>query len=376
MKIACLADLHITEKGTLGGKLFTLQGKNLKFLSLERCINFALDKLLKEKPEVVYITEAFDRFNPTPNEIALFIETVIKLRDNGSFLIIEPGNHGVDKNKLTASPYVFLKGQPNILYTDTPLHFRYTNHYTNLDFFILPYPIKYTQSEFFYALRKFKELAKENKKYNKKSVLLGHFSVDVSFEDEVIVRGEELKDFDLCLLGHIHGHQKVRDNIYYIGSLDRLTFNEENDKKGFLLVDFKDDGFDVNFIESPSLFLKTFYVEEVLAMSENEILDLKEKLKEKGQFAVYRIVGSVKEEKERQKVKRFVEELKDFNIVVNVKFNIEREIKPLVSSFKEVSEEEMILNYVQNHSLYKTLDKNDILTYHKKIKSKLERKML
>lgn len=371
MKIACLADLHITEKGTLGGKLFTLQGKNLKFLSLERCINFALDKLLKEKPEIVYVTEAFDRFNPTPNEIALFIETVIKLRDNGSLLIIEPGNHGVDKNKLTASPYVFLKGQSNILYTDTPLHFRYFD----FDFFILPYPIKYTQNEFFYTLHKFKELARENKKYNKKSILLGHFSVDVNFEDEVVVRGEELKAFDLCLLGHIHNHQKINDNIYYIGSLDRLTFNEENDKKGFLVIDYKYDRFDVNFIESPSLFLKTFYVEDILAMSENEMLNLKEKLKEKGQFAIYRIVGNIKEEKERQKVKDFIEELKDFNVIVNVKFNVEREIKPLVSSFKEISEEEMILNYVQNHSLYKTLDQNDILTYHKQIKNKLERKV-
>lgn len=366
MKIACLADLHITEKGTIGNKLFTSQGKNLKFLSLERCLNFAVERLIKEKPDIIFITEAFDRFNPTPNEIALFIETVIKLRENGSFIIVEPGNHGVDKNRLTASPYIFLKGQSNILYTDTPFHISYSD----VDIFILPYPIKYVKSEFFESLNKFKNIAKENKIKGKKSILLGHFSVDVDFEDEVVVRSEILKDFDLCLLGHIHNHQKI-NNIYYIGSLDRLTFNEENDKKGFLLVNLENDTFNVNFIESPALILRTFYTEEVLSFQEQDLIELKKEMEKNGQFSIYRLVGVIKEETEREKIKYFIDYLKDFNFVINIHFHVERKIKSIVpKENKELSEEEIIINYVQNHNIFKTINIDELLNYHKKIKSK------
>ena len=48
-----------------------------------------------------------------------------------------------------------------------------------------------------------------------------------------------LPTYDYIALGHIHKHQVVRDNplMVYSGSLQRVDFGEENDPKGFCVID-------------------------------------------------------------------------------------------------------------------------------------------
>lgn len=65
----------------------------------------------------------------------------------------------------------------------------------------------------------------------------------------------EAAGFDLVALGHIHKPQRIDGNVFYSGSLNALTFNDEGEERGFWLHHFDGDGTpalrDSEFIRTP-----------------------------------------------------------------------------------------------------------------------------
>lgn len=63
------------------------------------------------------------------------------------------------------------------------------------------------------------------------------------------------KEFKYVALGHIHKHQNLNKNasppVIYSGSIERIDFNEENDDKGFYLVEIGDE-LNYRFIKTPA----------------------------------------------------------------------------------------------------------------------------
>ncbi len=82
------------------------------------------------------------------------------------------------------------------------------------------------------------------------AILSGHVTVDgatVGSERSMILGQDHwlqasdihLREFDYIALGHIHKHQVLRENpiMAYAGSLQRVDFSEEDDAKGFCVVE-------------------------------------------------------------------------------------------------------------------------------------------
>ena len=63
-------------------------------------------------------------------------------------------------------------------------------------------------------------------------------------EPAVLLSNIALPAFDYVALGHIHKRQVLRESppVVYSGSLERVDFGEENDEKGFYVVDIMPDG--------------------------------------------------------------------------------------------------------------------------------------
>jgi exonuclease SbcD len=97
-------------------------------------------------------------------------------------------------------------------------------------------------------------------------VLTGHFSVSgatwgsersVMLGRDVVVLKSTLSDpiWDYVALGHIHCHQDLTlgeegvPPIVYCGSLERIDFGEESDRKGFCWVELERGGAHYEFIE-------------------------------------------------------------------------------------------------------------------------------
>ena len=71
------------------------------------------------------------------------------------------------------------------------------------------------------------------------------------------------EEFDYVALGHIHKHQVMGNMppVVYCGSIDRVDFNEEEDKKGFVMVELSRGDADYEFVELPTRPFKTIYVD-------------------------------------------------------------------------------------------------------------------
>jgi len=49
------------------------------------------------------------------------------------------------------------------------------------------------------------------------------------------------REFDYVALGHVHTPQKIKKNVYYAGSIERIDFSERDENKGFLLVELSNN---------------------------------------------------------------------------------------------------------------------------------------
>jgi len=90
------------------------------------------------------------------------------------------------------------------------------------------------------------------------NILLSHITFDKAdkgFQDllmqhEPVLAAEAIDGFDLVSLGHIHRPQRV-GNVFYCGSPERLSFNDEEIVPGFWIYEV-DGGISSRFIETPA----------------------------------------------------------------------------------------------------------------------------
>jgi exonuclease SbcD len=76
---------------------------------------------------------------------------------------------------------------------------------------------------------------------------------DLIMQHEPILKKEAMMGYDLVCLGHIHRPQQVPGVLaYYSGSIERLSFKDEDVKTGFYIHDVSDAGVKSTFIKTPA----------------------------------------------------------------------------------------------------------------------------
>lgn len=76
-------------------------------------------------------------------------------------------------------------------------------------------------------------------------IAVAHLTVDEAYVKgipatmlrEISVPVSIFSNFDYVCLGHIHRHQSPSENAVYSGSIERVSFDEEDDVKGFVVVE-------------------------------------------------------------------------------------------------------------------------------------------
>jgi exonuclease SbcD len=263
-----LSDIHI---GLLThGKLNPSTGYNTRLEDVLKCLDYVFETASEESADLILIAgDVFHRENPQPAEEIEFARRISKATSSGGArIVIILGNHDYSSSGPGASaveifPALDIEGvtiarKPGVLEVDTKNGivqvaclpwagrgaFLTRDEYKSLSSGEIQTEIEKRLIEIIHNLAK-----RIDRK--KPAVFLGHVAargaklsgteVDTLSTTDPTVPVTELVDdaFDYVALGHIHRFQDLNEcrmpPVVYSGSIERIDFTEERERKGFVL---------------------------------------------------------------------------------------------------------------------------------------------
>jgi exonuclease SbcD len=265
-----LADLHIGMENY--GRLDPKSGLNSRVVDFLRRMSEVIDEALKREVDVcIFAGDAYKNQRPNPTFQREFARRIKRLASEGVPVVLLVGNHDMaTADRAASSLEIFgVLDVPGVMVADREeVHQLICRRGQHLQVATVPYP----QRSRLLAREQFQnlslddldvelsrilgdnlaDLAAEVREHpDIPAVLTAHFSVSeakqgseqsVMIGRDVVVLKSVLADptWDYVALGHIHKHQELNGGqhppIVYPGSLERIDFGEEGERKGFVMV--------------------------------------------------------------------------------------------------------------------------------------------
>ncbi len=243
MRIVATADTHF---GFEYGRIAVTKKESIERMNLafENVLNEAVSK---KADLVLHGGDMFNRSSPKKAVIKKAYDIIQKFAENDIPLVAIPGNH--DKSVLPESL---------ISHFNTNIYFMNKLKLLGLsEVAILSFPFEGNSPRTIFE--KVAKIAKENPA--QKIVVLCHQLFDGAcfgphnhiFTKRIdTLETEKLPENVLLVIsGHIHRSQELQNGrVYYTGSIERTSFMEITEPKGYLLIDIEDDFHKVQFCET------------------------------------------------------------------------------------------------------------------------------
>ena len=243
MRIIHFSDTHLGYSDY--GRFDSSSGINQRELDTYSAFKEIINFIIETKPDlVVHAGDLFDSIRPSNKAISEALEQFSRLSKANIPTVVIAGNHSTPRQKSTDTIFKILQYFPNIY----PV---FNGFYEKLEIgecTIHAIPHTYSDDDLKASVKKL--IPDKNSKYN---IMVAHTAIRGvqepswgEFKEQTLPLDSLLSDFDYIALGHYHRFLKIKDNAYYCGSPERFSFNEVNDKKGFL--DVRLDNFSVKQI--------------------------------------------------------------------------------------------------------------------------------
>jgi exonuclease SbcD len=202
----------------------------------------AVDKIIELHPDIlIHAGDLFDTPRPSNRAISFIFEQLMRLANQDIPVVIIAGNHSTPRMRDTGSIFQLFKFIPNLhpVFQGVVEKIRVSAgvHGKELAIHALPHCLK--KEDFCSQLDTIEP--DENCDYN---VLLLHAAVSGikefsmgEFNEQEVPTGYLSPHFDYIALGHYHQFTQVKENCFYSGSTERFSFNELDQKKGFIEFD-------------------------------------------------------------------------------------------------------------------------------------------
>ena len=269
-KILQIADIHL---GRTNHSLLDQDGYHTKQKDTENALQQITEIINEQEPDVIVVAgDIFQIPKPSPIYISKIIEILSSWKDKCFCLIAISGNHDSSPSAVYNALQPLKSATKHISHYHIALE-TCTIPHQELNFVCVPHNNEIRRkpaSTLINFINESPNLLKENLT----NIFVSHFPIDVAtrFFDESQLLGEDIQFktikksldvFDLCLLGDIHSHQKLGENIFYSGSIIQNTFSEEVEEKGVYIheVDTTDGTIESKFHKIQSRQYKTIVLE-------------------------------------------------------------------------------------------------------------------
>lgn len=270
MKILHFADLHLGVENY--GRIDPATGLSSRFLDFLSALDKVADYALENKIDIaVFCGDAYKSREPTPTQQRGFAKRINRLATSGIPIFLLIGNHDLPNaiGRATTTEIFDTLAVKNVYVANRPDIHRIPTNSGIIQIVSLPW------------LRRSALLTKEEGKnlnfeqINQRlqeiltnviaaniakldpglpSILAAHVwvtgakvgserSMTIGQEHALLASNIAHPAFDYIALGHIHKHQVLSEKppVVYAGSLERLDFGEEEDDKGFYVVEIEPD---------------------------------------------------------------------------------------------------------------------------------------
>ena len=233
MKIVHVSDTHIGFSAYR--KVDDETGINQREMDIYRRFSEFADKAIELRPDVViHSGDLFDSVRPSNRAISVALDNMARITEAGIPVVVIAGNHSTPRLRETGSVFKIMEHVKGVRAVYSGVYERVV-----IDDLTI-HAIPHNEGD---AL--FTELDKvrpdEDAKYNVETLHAGVSGLNVfkmgEFNETIVPSSYLRSDMDYIALGHYHNYSSAADNAYYAGSIERLSFAEADEAKGFITVD-------------------------------------------------------------------------------------------------------------------------------------------
>jgi len=257
IKILFLADSHLGFDYSVHPKKDRRRRGHDFFANFDLIISFAKENKIDM---VIHGGDLFYRTLVPQSIVNMVYDRIGNLAEAGIPIVIVPGNH--ESSRLPVSLFLH---HPNIYYFAKEQVFNFTLKGLSIDIAGFPCVRKDVRSEFPSLI---KSIEKQLSPKANIKLLCMHQSIEgavVGPSDYMFRTGKDIipisdipENYDLVLSGHIHRSQILwtknhKTPIIYPGSIERTSFAEKEEEKGFYLIEINENAVsDYQFITLPA----------------------------------------------------------------------------------------------------------------------------
>ena len=232
MRIAHVADTHVGF--TAYRRTDPETGMNQREVDVYRAFERLVDSLIAKRPDVVlHSGDLFDSVRPSNRALSVVLEQLLRLSREGIPIVLIAGNHSTPRLRETGSVFRLFEHIDGV----HPFYAPGMHRLELGDLTVTAFPHQ-DREGMMEALKGWRRGRARFEVGMVHAGIQGLTRYSMGEANELNLPSSLLNlDVDYVAMGHFHEMERVTANAWYSGSLERLSFAEAGQEKGYLLVD-------------------------------------------------------------------------------------------------------------------------------------------